>query len=497
MFKTIREHLERNRAELEDIKLYFQKCADEIDRTNLYMLRKACMWTSIVFIGMLFLSKILIPRYTLTLGHCLMIPLLVFFFIVNIYTRNKTQISDSATTALCLLFYFSLFMDFILIEISVEPVHPSRWFPLLLIIFPALYVDRQYKYGLEETFIVVIYCLITYFGKGPVQFYRDLYTVLAAYILSMIISRVILGTRSKQGLYMLELKRYSSMDKLTHIYNKAALLSEIKHYLTRRRGDSPCAMSVIDVDNFKQVNDSLGHGGGDQLLERVGQLLVSNFRPSDIIGRFGGDEFIVFMPNMKDAKLIDLRCRSLQMQLADFDLGNNVPFSLSIGTIVDEGMHSQDDLFRLADDALYLSKIAGKNCSKCWVADEDVELSKPVLVFLTSLGEEKAKLLPDNEIDRFRIFATMSDDEAIKYLCQYQSTVKIIVVEVNEKTCTGEMVIKYAKTREKFAGIPILAVTSNEEGESRAKELGADVVLITSQPGEVFKDTIGELTKTK
>ncbi|MBQ7615044.1 MAG: hypothetical protein IJU77_08350 [Butyrivibrio sp.] len=79
----------------------------------------------------------------------------------------------------------------------------------------------------------------------------------------------------------------------------------------------------------------------------------------------------------------------------------------------------------------------------------------------------------------------------------FLSKILILVVEVNEKTCTGEMVIKYAKTREKFAGIPILAVASNEEGESRAKELGADVVLITSQPGEVFKDTIGELTKTK
>lgn len=120
MFETIKNHLYKNKVELEEIKLYFEKCADDIDRTNLFMLRKVCMWTSIVFVGMLFLSKILIPRYTLTLGHYLTIPLLIIFFVINIFTRNKKQIANFATNALCLTFYFCLFINFILIEISVE-----------------------------------------------------------------------------------------------------------------------------------------------------------------------------------------------------------------------------------------------------------------------------------------------------------------------------------------------------------------------------------------
>lgn len=376
-------------------------------------------------------------------------------------------------------------------------MHPARWFPLLLIAFPALYVDRQYRYGLEETFIVLVYLVITFFCKEPIPFYRDTYSVLSAYILSMIISRVILGVRCRQGLDMIELRKYSSMDKLTHILNKAALLSEMRHYLNHRRGDAPCALCIIDLDNFKQVNDSLGHEGGDQLLEHIGELLISSFRPSDIIGRFGGDEFIVFMPNMNDPRLVDLRCRSLQMQLADFNIGNSEPFTLSIGTIVDEGHHSQDELFRMADDALYMAKMGGKNCCMSWTAREDEELSEPVLVFLPSLGEKKEELLYDNEKERFRIFDAASDDEAIQYLSQYHEHVKLIVAELNVENGLGEMTIKYAKTREKFDSVPVLAVVSDTRGEELSKELGADRVLSTSEPGEAFKAAIRELVKTK
>lgn len=221
MIRTLNDFIKRNNDEMLEIRTYFQKCAEEVDTSNLYMLRHSTMWISLVFACMFLLAYLTIPRFIITPGHILLVPLLIVYFLI-------------------------------------------------------LFIDRQYKYGLEETFIVALYYIIAYNYKAPNVFSRDAYTVLAAYILSLIISRMILGLRSKQGLAMVELQRFSSLDKLTQLYNKGALL-----------------------------------------LEHIGQLLVSSFRPSDIIGRFGGDEFIVFMPGMEEASLIELRCRNLQMLLTD------------------------------------------------------------------------------------------------------------------------------------------------------------------------------------
>ena len=498
MIKALKNFHKANKADLEEIKIYFEKCAADIDRNNMYMLRRTCMWTAIVYLCMLFFAYLVIPRFRFNVGHILLFVLILVYFFINVKTRKNNNSTKTFTTNfLCLFYFFSLSMCLILMEINEESVHPSRWFPLILIVFPVLYIDRQFRYGLEETFMFLIYIVITFFCKEPTPFFRDVYTVLAAYLLSMIISRTILGVRSKQGLAMVELQRFSSVDKLTSVYNKAALLEEVNRYLRHRRANNPCAMSIIDVDDFKQVNDSLGHEGGDNLLEHIGTLLIDSFRPADIIGRFGGDEFIVFMPNMRDANLIELRCRTLQMMLADYKIGNNEPFSLSIGTIIDEGNHTMEELFRMADDALYKSKMAGKNRFTSWTAEPDAALEKPGLVFLTSLGEEKAGLLPKEEGDRFQIFLARNDDEGICYLSQYSEKIELVVAEINDLTGVGQLMVKYCKTREKFSKIPVLAVVQNEEGRRLATELGADEILVTKDPWDNFRKTIGEMTQKK
>lgn len=494
MIKVLKRIIQKNITELAEIQVYFTRCIRDINDSNLYMLRQATMWAAIVFTAMVILACELIPGYKVTLGHYAFGALIVIFFFVNIYTRTHRHISTGVTRFLCLSFYFLMGICFIMMEILSDSGQPARWFPLVLVVFPVLYIDRQYRYGLQETALVVIYFIMTFIFKEPAYFYRDAFTVVAAYLLSMIISRTVLGIRSEQGLSMAELQRFSSMDKLTKLYNKSAVLNEIKNYLNHRVDEVTCGMSIIDVDDFKQVNDSLGHGGGDLLLEHVGHLLLASFRSCDIIGRFGGDEFIVFMPGMDHPELVELRCRNLQMQLTDFNIGNAVPFSLSIGTIIDEGGHTQDEIFEMADDALYKSKMAGKNCSTSWTVQKNDIPRKPVLVFVTTLGEEKAGQLLKEELDRFEIFTSDNDDKAIQYLSQYLSYVRIVVLEINDDTMAGALVLKYVKNRERFNSIPILAVVRNEEGADTAKALGADEIITVGEPNESFRDAIGRLS---
>ncbi|WP_022764562.1 GGDEF domain-containing protein [Butyrivibrio sp. XPD2006] len=493
MISLLWNYIKINNAELREIKEYFDKCSDEIDKSNLFMLRRVCMYTSLVFLGMMALSYIIVPGFRITPGHIVIIPVLGIYLVINSYTRRKSNITGIKAKVICLVYYTLMCAAFIIMDLAYSE-RPVLWVPLALMVFPVLYIDRLILYGVEETIAVCVYGFISYQEKGYVYFIWDMYMVIAAYVISMIIGRIILGVRSKEGLALEEVRRFSQVDKLTNVLNKGALIAEIESYLKRRSDDSYCAMCIFDVDDFKQVNDGIGHTGGDALLEHIGELLLKNFRPTDIIGRFGGDEFVVFMPNMKELSLVEFRCRSLQMMLESYRIEDNGPFTLSIGAIVDKGDHCWEDMLRMADDALYKSKMSGKNRCSAWVVRKDIKLTKPGLVFLTTLDEENAQVLLAEESDRFDILACNDNDEAIGYVSQYHNEIKMVVIELNNESLMGSLAIRYIKEREIFSSIPVLAVVDTDEAIPLAEELGADRVLKTETPNELFAITIKELS---
>lgn len=493
MIHIILNYIKINRAELKEIREYFEKCSDEIDKNNLFMLRRVCMYTALIFMGMMVLSYILVPGFKINSGHILMVAILCIYLMINSYTRKKGNITGIGAKAICLSYYTLMCAAFIALDISFV-ARPIIWLPLAIMVFPVIYIDRLYLYGFEETLAAGIYIFLSYQKKGYTQFVWDLYMVIGAYVVSLIIGRIILGVRCKEGLALEEVRRFSQVDKLTNVLNKGALIAEIESYLKRRDDDSFCAMCIFDVDDFKQVNDGIGHHAGDALLEHIGELLLKNFRPTDIIGRFGGDEFVVFMPNMRELSLVEFRCRSLQMMLEEYRLEENGPFTLSVGAIVDKGDHCWEDMLRMADDALYKSKMSGKNKCSAWVVRKDIKLTKPGLVFLTSLNEENAQILFAEESERFDILACNDNDEAIGYVSQYHNGIKMVVIELNNESLMGSLAIRYIKEREVFSSIPVLAVVDADDAISLAKELGADKVLKTDTPNEIFSITIKELS---
>ena len=123
------------------------------------------------------------------------------------------------------------------------------------------------------------------------------------------------------------------------------------------------AFFIMDMDCFKQINDKYGHATGDQALEAFGSLLQSYFRQSDILGRVGGDEFVVFMKHVKNAENASTRAKELLTKLHSLAVGNmERPMSASIGLVMapDEG-DCYMELYQKADHALYQAKKRGKN----------------------------------------------------------------------------------------------------------------------------------------
>ncbi len=494
MLDGLKQYYKRTKSESAEIRSYFDKCAYDIDMANMYILRKVCMYAAIVLVCMLIFLLVLTSSLMVTSGHYLLTGVIAFYFCVNLYCRRRNYISKFWVSVTCLAFYFWLSVSFILMEIFGRGEFHTHWLITVIMAFPILFIDRFFKYQLEELAILIVYVCMKYAFHDTANIVADFYKVFTACILSLVVSRMLLVLRSKQGLSMVELRRYSSLDKLTRVYNKSALLQEIDTSLFTRQQGIPCSMSIIDMDNFKQVNDNLGHSGGDMVLEHIGDLLLKNFRATDIIGRFGGDEFVVFIPNIQDPGLIELRCRSLQMQLTDYQIGNSDPFSLSIGTIIDYGSHSRDELFTLADDALYKSKMMGKNCCTSWTTHDEEDLQKAFMIMIARSKEDVRKQIRKIE-DRFDILCTETDDEAIQYISQYRDKISLVVAELDTGSNTGTFAPRYIKTRERFKDIPVLIIVEKPEEKESAYKLGANAVLCKNESPQEFKGIMSELAK--
>lgn len=123
-------------------------------------------------------------------------------------------------------------------------------------------------------------------------------------------------------------------------------------------------MILLDVDNFKAINDNLGHLVGDQLLKEIGNLIDSFFRQNDVKCRLGGDEFIIFMHSTIDKEDLSNKLEKFIQKASEqiFSKYQEYKLSFSVGaTVVSEGAATYDDLYRRADDAMYKTKVQGKN----------------------------------------------------------------------------------------------------------------------------------------
>lgn len=154
------------------------------------------------------------------------------------------------------------------------------------------------------------------------------------------------------------LKQETMEDSLTGIFNRKGALTYIEKYMADHQ---PGALFLMDIDNFKQVNDTYGHQTGDQVLILLAQVMKTHSRSQDVAARIGGDEFILFLPGFTREDLLRERagaiCASFRSGGAKYD---KVPLSVSIGIAVSDGNTNFDQLFKKADERLYEAKKQGK-----------------------------------------------------------------------------------------------------------------------------------------
>jgi len=161
-------------------------------------------------------------------------------------------------------------------------------------------------------------------------------------------------------------ERHAKTDALTGLNNRHSMEEVFNREIQRcRRDEQPVSLVMIDVDNFKVFNDRFGHIAGDRALSAVASILRHQFRPRDLLVRYGGDEFAVLLPEIDQAKALTIAERVRESVCGNTGNGNDslvqIPVEISMGVAELAAEGDLTSLLRAADEALYRAKRAGRN----------------------------------------------------------------------------------------------------------------------------------------
>lgn len=234
--------------------------------------------------------------------------------------------------------------------LAYEPLHINNW--MLCYLVPQSKAQEEFQFiGNKE---VILFAVI---GVGVITFFI------------LIFQR----TSMKQK----KMREIASRDGLTQLYNKAGTEQRIKEWLHSDRSKAGAVLMMMDVDYFKQINDTYGHAVGDRVLYKVGHLLKSSFRENDIVGRIGGDEFLIFMEGITSEEFAVRRMENLQQYFRELPIEeleeHTLTCSMGAAFMPKDGT-TFGELYKHADEALYTTKRNGRDGFRIYHEVEEKEV---------------------------------------------------------------------------------------------------------------------------
>ncbi|MEG0177515.1 diguanylate cyclase [Anaerorhabdus sp.] len=248
-------------------------------------------------------------------------------------------------------------------------------------------------------------------------------------------------------------------DSLTGLYNKVAINSLIQENIEHNHTSGLQALLIIDIDNFKHVNDTFGHLCGDKLLSDVSTVLRSKVRSTDLVGRIGGDEFIVYFPNVDTIETVEDKTQYLLENLSTLkptDDTSNITCSIGI-SIYERGTIDYYTLFNHADEALYQRKENGRNGYTIYTKDDHTYASKSAIG--ADIISEKS-IIPDNQrLSQYAMNILLASKDLendlqriLEIIGQYYDVSRVYIHEANEEGNDSHITYEWAAT-----GTPLLS----------------------------------------
>ena len=165
-----------------------------------------------------------------------------------------------------------------------------------------------------------------------------------------------------------QLSEQANKDFLTKLYNRRGFEEHCRELIElAKRVGTMISIAMFDLDHFKKINDTYGHETGDQVLKHVANILQDASRKSDLIGRYGGEEFILIMPPRTDKEEAIVAAERVRLYVQNYSLENvdRITISAGVATVLQQQQNTNDEVFELlrqqADKALYCAKNTGRN----------------------------------------------------------------------------------------------------------------------------------------
>ncbi|MEA5050006.1 MAG: GGDEF domain-containing protein [Oscillospiraceae bacterium] len=286
---------------------------------------------------------------------------LVYFIVLHVlYNLVLTQ----QTKHITLIFYL-MEMPLMLIAVYMgtflDPERPAITIMVFLCALPLFILDKPWRILQYIIAISVIFAVCCGIAKSRALFLTDMADLATYMLIAMAVNAFTLFERIDSVENVVRYRRKAEHDRLTGVYNRGGD-ERIKMLL---ENGVPGALLIIDVDDFKGINDAYGHGAGDEALVLLTKAVRREFRTTDVVMRLGGDEFLVYAAGMTDREMCRKKLSDLMQDICSIRVpceGGIVPLSASIGCVMigPDAQTEYAQAYKQADACLYRAKAAGK-----------------------------------------------------------------------------------------------------------------------------------------
>ena len=327
------------------------------DHENRIMCRRLLLTGA--FACLISLACSLISRNTIS--YSALLGAAGFWVIGSLFLPDREQPYKNATRILEVISVLILFLT-AYVETSANRDQPLFVIILLLTVIPALIMDRPRKLLTIILLLFGITAFLSFISSPADIFTQNLNRLIPACFVSCVFCCYTAHNRIQMVKMHKTVRQISERDPLTGVLNRGGGSLMIRDCIAQQISGT---FVIIDVDDFKSVNDTYGHQHGDAVLKKVADTLKNSFKSTDIVMRLGGDEFVVYVAGMADYQVAQSRLKTLVdhlHQIPVYDEPGNC-ISVSAGAVINEGSYPDyESLYKAADNCLYKAKEQGKNC---------------------------------------------------------------------------------------------------------------------------------------
>ncbi len=335
---------------------------NEIYRTNLSILQ-VCSFVSMALFFILTILSAFFKDRDVFRTHVTYASMFLYMTAVFVVTLKLPESRKNLVMLLVYFFSGGFFAYTTLNGVFDKPNDYAVIFYVFQFASPLLLVDKARRIFGVNLIATFVFCVLTMVIKSPEHYKVDVFNAIVFYGLSILPGFYLTKIRVREFSLRQIIESERDTDELTGLLNKGALIREAKKNINATKNG---ILIIMDLDYFKQINDTYGHFTGDHVLKLVSICIKSIFRSSDVMGRFGGDEFVILMANTDKMDIALLRCNQLLEKLNSTKIfpdnpDNDTTIHASVGFAPYTNESDFDSLFKKSDQALYEAKNTGKD----------------------------------------------------------------------------------------------------------------------------------------